>query len=233
MDLALLLLLACSPLPTTVSMSGVLLDAPEGLGDAVAGATLATFDSTGADYAAATTDAAGAFAVDVPAGVPFFLTVSAEGLVSTAFNGTAGITDFAASSGYPWIARTSFVDDVRGAHDACTTAAEAGAVMAGDARWAMDGVSGGNLPPADGVEVLVESDDGSVRAACYLDADGASDPDATLTSTNGGFAVFGVPAGAARVQTWHEDSDGNEYIAEFQFVVPEDGLVPMFPLAVP
>lgn len=224
-------LIACSGVPEGVSMTGRLLDAPEGLGDPVEGAVLATFDDIGAPFAEATTDADGVFAVDVPAAAAFFLTASADGLVPTAFNGVGGVVDFASTDGYPWIAQPSFVEDVRAQHGACAGVAEEGAIVVGEARWAVDGVSVDNYPPAEDVEILVEDTDGAVRTACVHDDDGASLADGTVTSTDGAFAVFGLPAGAARVQAWHEDDAGEEVFAVFDFVVPEGGLVPMYPLA--
>lgn len=228
----LLLLVACTEIPTSVTLSGTLLDASGGLGDPVAGATLSVLDTEVASFDEATTEADGTFAVEVPAGEGFFLNVSAEGLVSTAFNGRAGVEDFEATGGVPWIAQPSFVEDVRADHAACATSADAGTIVVGQVRQYLGFDDVDSMPPVEGAVVTVAGSDAAELGACYLDADGASVADATATGAGGGFAVFGAPEGPLVVDVRWEDPGGTEVGSQYLFVAPADGLVPVFPATV-
>lgn len=228
----LLLLVACTDLPSSVTLTGTLLDASGGLGDPVAGATLSVFDTEVAAFAEATTDADGAFAVEVPAGQGFFLNAAADGYVSTAFNGRAGIEDFEAGEGIPWIAQPAFLDEVRADHAACPTAADAGVVVVGQVRQYLGFDDVESMPPVEGAVVTAIGSDAGERGACYLDADGASVADGTATGAGGGFAVFGLPEGPLIVDVRWEDPGGTAVGAQYPFVAPADGLVPVFPATV-
>jgi hypothetical protein len=167
----LILLMACEPLPTTVALSGTVLDAPDGEGSPVAGASVVTFDDALETVGEAVTDASGAFEVDVPAGYAFFLHVDADARVPTAFSGTAGLTDFGAGDGYPWSADQAWVDAQRADFAGCGTAGDTGAIVAGEARVPLAG--GASTPLVPDVTVEAIGADGVTRVACYLPVDDA------------------------------------------------------------
>ncbi|MDP2305423.1 MAG: hypothetical protein Q8P18_05305 [Pseudomonadota bacterium] len=228
----LLLLSACDPLPTTVTMSGTVGDTPYGGGGVVAGATIDIVDDALASIDSQTADDAGAFSVSVPAGVPFFVTVAAEGYVPTAFSGTAGINDFEAPDGYPWVASDAWFAALRAEFAACPTVNATGAVVAGEVRGNIPGTPYTDLP-------LVAT--GSVRAfgegeieypACYLDDAGVSVADAAQVGDTGRFVIFGVPPGPIVVDVRYVDPAGDEPVQLFRFVAPEDGFVPIYPALV-
>ncbi len=222
----LILLMACEPLPTTVALSGTVLDAPDGEGSPVAGASVVTFDDALETVGEAVTDAAGAFEVDVPAGYAFFLHVDADARVPTAFSGTAGLTDFGAGDGYPWSADQAWVDAQRADFAGCGTAGDAGAIVAGEARVPLAG--GASTPLVPDVTVEAIGADGVTRVACYLPVDDAGTA-GVETGESGRFAVFGLPAGPALVSlNWTLDS-GAYTITDYRFVLPEGGVVPLFP----
>jgi hypothetical protein len=215
--------LACNPLPETVAMSGVVWDAPYLEGAPVAGAALQVFDEYGEVWGEAESTADGAFQVDVPAGVPFFTTVSGDGRVPTAFSGTAGISDFIAPEGFPWVADAAWMDALRVDFAACPTVNELGAVVAG--QVALDGSYEVILTAS----ARVYAADGSELAACYLDDDGESTADATVTGATGRFAVFGVPPGEIVVDVRYDVGLSEQPVKLFWFFAPEGGLVPMYP----
>lgn len=229
-----LFLAACTAEYGTVEMYGTVHDAPNAKGELVAGATLTVLDELFAPLDETTTNADGSFGVGTPAGQAFYLEMSGEGFVSTHFSGTAGVQDFTAGDGYPWIAPTTWIDDLREEFSACPTAADAGAVVAGDVRLYINGVASlETLPPVGTAEVAVYTQDGDVAyPACYLDDDGASVADGDDTGKNGEFAVFGVPEGPIAVELIFEDSDQLYPSILYSFVVADGGFVPLYPALV-
>lgn len=227
-----LLLSACNPLPTTVTMTGTVGDTPYGGGGVVAGAAIDIVDGGLALIDAQVADDAGAFAVLVPAGVPFFVTVTAEGYVPTAFSGTAGVYDFEAPDGYPWAASDAWFAALRAEFPACPTVAATGAVVAGEVRGNIPGTAYTDLPLIATGSARAFDADGTEYAACYLDDDGASAADATQAGNTGRFAIFGVPAGSIVVDVRYTDPAGDEPVQLFRFVAPEGGFVPIYPALV-
>lgn len=227
-------LLACVNDLGTVEMSGVVHDAPDAQGNLVEGATLSVVDSELAQVDEAVTAADGSFSVGTPAGQPFFLTLAGDGFVSTSFSGTAGIGDFTAGDGYPWIVPPTWVDELRAEFSACPSVAAEGAVVAGDVRLYIQGIESlQTLPQVDTARVTVYPAEGDASyAACYLDDDGASVADGEDTGRDGKFAVFGVPAGGVVVEIVFEDGDGMYPSVLYSFVVADGGFVPLYPALV-
>ena len=226
------LLLGCNPLPDVIAMTGTVWDEPYEGGHAVAGAAIAVLDDGYAAFDDQAADADGAFTVDLPAGVPFFLTVSAEGFVPTAFSGTAGIYDFEAPAGYPWVASEAWMDELRADFSACPTVGAEGTVGAGEVRGFVSDVAYDDLPLVLTATARAFASDGNEYAACYLDDEGASSADATETGDTGRFAIFGVPAGEVVVDVRYTDPGGTVPVELFRFVAPEQGLVPLYPALV-
>lgn len=227
-------LIACSSLPDVVTLSGVVHDEPEARGALVAGVALTVVDSDEVVVGEAVSGGDGAFIIDTPAGQPFYLGLVAEDHVSTYFSGTAGVTDFTAGDGYPWIATPEWLDTVRADFAACPTVGTPGGVVAGDVRMTIDGVNDFQaLPPVDNAVVTVYTPDGTVSlTTCYHDDDGVSVAGAVDTGRDGAFAVFGVPAGAVAVEVVFQQSETIFPSVIYTFVVGESGFVPLYPALV-
>ena len=226
------LFLACAGEVQTVTLSGTVTDAPEAAGAPVAGATVTVYDETLATFGETTSGDDGAFALDIPALATFYVQVRGEGRVPTAFSGTAGLGDLYAGEGYPWVADADFVAGERAAHADCASADAAGAVVVGVARVYLPSTALGELPIASTADIAVLGSDAQRYLACYLDDAGASSSDATLTGATGRFAVFGVPEGPAIVGVSWVDPSGERTTHEFQFLVPAEGVVPLYPALV-
>jgi hypothetical protein len=222
-------LLACETEPDTITLSGIVTDAPRALGAPVAGADVVVFGEDLLEHARATTAGDGAFAVSVPALSQFYVHVEGEGRVTTAFSGTAGVIDLDAGEGYPWVADAAFIEAERAAHGACTTSSSVGAVVVGEARIYLPTTALSELPFAETATVTVMGSDAVLRSACVLDADGASVAAPDPVGATGRFAVFGVPSGPSIVSVSWVDPGGDTVINEFQFFVPSAGVVPLYP----
>lgn len=222
------LLVACTGTTETVTMTAAVWDAPYGEGDVVPGATVVVTDEAQAVWDEVTAGDDGAFTAEVPAGVPFFVEATADGHVATAFSGTAGISDFTAPTGYPWVAPTAWVDALRAEFAACPTAADPGAIVAGEI--VADAAQYPVLPTGS---ARVLGPDDLELTACYLDEEGASLADGTEVGTTGRFAIFGVPAGEILVDVRYDTGTDEDPVQLFRFFAPEDGLVPLYPAILP
>lgn len=224
--------LGCELESTTVVFSGEVQDAPGNAGKPVEGATVFSQNRDGDRVGEALTDGDGAFAVDVPAGVSFFLTVEADAYVPTGFSGVAGLADFESEAGLPWLATPEWLAEQKEAHAECTTAGDVGTLVTGQALMFMPTVAdSGSWPALAEVEVEVHASDGGTYAACYLDDDGVSLVEASGTGGTGEFAVFGVPAGGINVKVTVVRSNGESGTDVFEYVAPTDGVIPIFPTA--
>lgn len=225
-----LLVLGCLPEVGTVTMYGNVHDAPNAEGSLVEGATLETKNQALEVIGTATTDFAGEFEVDVPEGSDFFVEVRGDGYVPTHFSGVAGIYDFSSGEGYPWVAPTEWVDELRTTFAACPNVDAEGVIVTGEMRLYIDGARPSDCPIIDSGEVYVyNSDDEVVASACYLDDAGTSLADGTITGDTGRFAVFGVPPGLIAVEVVYNDPSGDQVSSHPQYAPAEGGLVPMYP----
>lgn len=226
----LMLLWACETETTSVLFSGEVQDAPGNAGKPVEGASVMAQNREGAVVGEDQTDADGAFAVSLDAGVSFFLTVSAEGYVSTSFSGLAGLSDFVSDAGLPWLATTDWVEEQKARFALCSTAGEEGTFVTGQALQFIGAVGdASSWPQLADVSIEVLGSDGGSDPGCYLDDDQASLADGESTGSTGEFAVFGVPAGGVNVKATMQRSNGEVGTDIFEYVAPEAGLIPMFP----
>ncbi|GDX81187.1 hypothetical protein LBMAG42_29980 [Deltaproteobacteria bacterium] len=225
-----LLLLACDAETSSIVFSGEVQDAPGNAGKPVEGAAVVAQNREGAVVGEDETDADGAFAVTVDAGVSFFLTVSAEGYVPTSFSGLAGLSDYTSEAGLPWLATTEWVEEQKARFAACPTAGEEGTFITGQTLQFIASVAdASSWPQLADVSVEVLGSDGETDPGCYLDAEQVSLADGESTGETGEFAVFGVPPGGINVRATVQRSSGEAGTDVFEYVAPESGLIPMFP----
>ncbi len=224
-----LVLFGCSEEPQLVTMTGTVSDAPRGAGDAVPAAEIVAYGENLLEMARTSSAGDGTFSTKIPALAQFYLHVGGEGRVVTAFSGTAGAFDFVTGTGLPWVADEAFVAAEREAHGACATVGEEGAVVVGEVRVYLPVDDLQALPIAVAAEVDVMGSDAILRPACVLDDEGASLPGEGAVGATGRFLVAGVPAGPSIVSVSWLDPGGDTWINEFQFFVPENGVVPLFP----
>lgn len=228
-----LLLLACETPVTQVKLEGMVQDAPFNGGAPVEGAALVARNRDADVTGESVSDVDGVFSVAVDSGVPFFLTLTHPDLVSTGFSGVAGLDDFDAGTGYPWMATPAWVEELRTDHAECAGAALEGGMVVGEVRAGVSEVDDVNQwPTLPDVVVEVLDSTGEVHTGCYLDDEGLSSADAEGTGGTGVYAVFGVAAGAINVTVSVERSSGEMGTDVFEFILPEEGLVPVFPTVV-
>lgn len=223
-----LVLAACNAGPDTVDLHGIVRDAPGTEASPVV-ADVETFGEDLLPFASTTSAADGTFSVAVPAMSTFHVHFGGDGRVTTAFSGTSAVTDIDAGTGVPWVATPAWVDAERAAHAACTRAADGGGIVAGEVRTRLPSTPLLALPYTDDAQVVVLDRDAVRHEACYLDDEGASDPDAAATGATGRFAVFGIPAGPLVVGVSWPTPDGARGAAEFLYLMAEDGVVYMLP----
>lgn len=227
-----LLMAGCFTIPDTVTLSGTVLAGAES-SEGVAGATVASRDANVELVDQATTDMSGAFSIQVAIDQPFFLDIEAAGAVPTAFAGQVGGADITVADGTLWV-RTP--DDV-----ALLEEEFAGCPALDDAdeqSGIIEGVVylGGYLAQTDSGErkittatITAYTPDGTAHPACYLDDDGNSAPDATVTGATGRFAIFGVPSGAISVKSVYTTTDGAQVTDWFYEWLPAGGVAPLYP----
>jgi hypothetical protein len=227
------LILACEEPVQQVNLLGMVQDAPFNGGTPVEGAALEARNRDGEVTGESESDGDGAFSVEVDRGVPFFLTLSHPDLVSTGFSGVAGMSDFDAGTGYPWMATPGWVEALRADHVNCAEAALEGGIVVGEVRASIAEVYDMNQWPTLGeTTVVVVDHTGAQHGACYFDDEGVSVAGGEYTGVGGLYAVFGVEPGAINVAVTVERSSGEAGTDVFEFILPEAGLVPIFPTAV-
>ena len=222
------LFFACAESTERVTMTASVWDAPYGAGSVVPGAGVRVADETDTVWDEVTAGDDGAFTADVPAGVPFFVTVTADGHVPTAFSGTAGLSDFTAPDGYPWVAPDAWIEELRAEFSSCPAVGDAGGVVVGE----IVADAAGYPILATGSARLYGPDDAEL-SACYLDDDGVSVADATEAGSTGRFAIFGVPAGEIVVDVRYDSGTDEDPVQLFRFFAPKDGVVPVLPAILP
>ena len=233
---ALGLVSGCMP-SSEVQMSGMVFDSPGGIGGVVGGAVVRTLDGDGVTFAEATTDEGGLFSAAVPAGDAFFVQVQGpdgEGYVATAFSGNAGLFDFDAGAGFPWVASSTWTDALRADWAGCPGAETAGQVgsgvaVVGEVRMWMNVSDVDAMPIEDDAKIVITPAQGSEVTACYHDENGVYDPLATGTGDDGLYAVFGVDPGGLVASIEYDNGDNTRHVALYQYLAEDGGMVPIYP----
>lgn len=168
----------------------------------------------------------GSFEVTGIEGENLVARVDGPGFEAAHFSGHVGIGPLEVPEGeiFAWPTLASF--EARTAFGACSVP---GAMVPGEIR--IFGVTDdqGVSPSLNNAWAFLYGSDGVEIPACYLDDEGVYDPAATRTGASGRFAFFGVPAGRYDLAYGYDLSD--EYVVEHgvAIVVPEDGVVPLYP----
>jgi hypothetical protein len=227
------LLLACTSLPETVTLTGTLLDAPSAEASTVGSATISILDLDLLTVASASTDADGAFSVMVPASATFFLHAEAEGHTTTSHTGFSGFTDIAANDGDLWVRPTDELDTIRAEFAGCEGADGEGAIVEGVVRlWIPGDNPLDSLPLVTTATVTVVEANGVTHMACYLDADGVFDGTATATGDTGRFALFGLSSGGITVEVSYTAEGTVQDQSLYWAHLPEGGTFPLQPALV-
>lgn len=234
-------LMGCLPSGQTVTMTGTVYDAPNAAGGVVGGAGVRTLDGTGATIGEVTSAEGGTFEVPVPEGEGFFVQVegpSGEGYIPTAFSGTAGMNDFDAGIGFPWVSSPDWFAEFQADWAGCPGADVAGTpgsgvALVGEVRMWLNIDDIDQMPIQQGATVLVSPATGDEVAGCYHDADGVYSDAATGTGSDGLFAVFGVSpgvtSGGLTVTIEYDDTSGTRTPVIYQYQAQDAGLVPIYP----
>ncbi len=232
-----LVLLGCIPSGDVVVMTGTVYNVPNAAGSVVNGATVRTLNGDGQAVDEVQTDADGAFGVNVPEGEGFYVQTEGpegEGYVPTAFSGDAGLNDFDAGIGFPWVASPEWFASLKEDWVDCPGAAEAGEpgsgiAIVGEIRMWINVTDIDLMPIQQGTVVRVTPAQGEEKEACYHDAAGLYDPAATGTGEDGYYAVFGVDAGGIAVSVEYDDTDLNRRVVVYRYLAVDASLVPIYP----
>lgn len=228
-----LALLACTPMPTEVTLTGAVFDDRHSAAGPLEGATVQLYDSALALYSQAQTDADGAFTVMAPAGTPVYFELHAPDFVPTGFSGTTGLSDAAVPDGTLWLESEDDLGELEGSFAGCPGVGEASGVIEGEIRYYAEGYEpdeGSEWPIADTAWAIAYDTAGNPTPACYLDAEGAAyDPDAIVTGVSGRFAIFGAPTGPVTLEVGYNMNDEPYWHTYYYMYVPEDGVAPAWP----
>jgi hypothetical protein len=223
-------ILACRGPLTTVELRGRVLEGPAEDAPIVGGADVQVRDSSGADYAAATAEGDGTFAVDIPATAQFRLELRAAGHLPTAFTGYSLAGDVEAPDGTLFARPVDFLDGLRATFGNCPKAAEPGAVIEGELRLFLPvGEDTDELPLVNTGTVAVVDADGASHTPCYLDNQGISLAEGAVTGDTGRFAFFGLPPGLATFTSAYTLNDISYDGEPYDLLLPAEGIAPLYP----
>ncbi|MBN1336146.1 MAG: hypothetical protein JXB39_09310 [Deltaproteobacteria bacterium] len=236
-------LAACDTFPDTVLLSGSVYDAPYDEGKAVAGIAVTTRDGGLDVFSETVTDASGAFQVEVASQQHLYVALSGDGQAPTLFAGQTGAYDMTVARGALFVRPETWAADLAARFGACASQALAAkgagtGLIEGEVRLYMAGVSAPDSIVAERAWVTARQGDGTAWEACYLDDEGAPDPDARYTGSQGRFAVFGVPAGPILLLVSYGDRDAADnddtgegvwYSWVYEVLMEDNGVAPFYP----
>jgi hypothetical protein len=229
-----MLFLGCiEPLIEEVQLSGILTEIDDSSAAPVEGGEVATYFIWDEEVDCVEADEAGRFSVIAPASSSFFVQTHATGRVQSSFTGWIGIEDTELDPGVLWVRGVEDLDEIRAEFTGCEGHDQAGAIVEGRVRVYLpvdEPVDA--LPIVTTASVTVMDQDGNTTEACYLDDDGNSDPEATLTGETGRFAVFGLEEGLAWVNVAYIVDDDFEEAWDYPILLAENGTAPMYPVLV-
>lgn len=228
----------CEPDPVLISITGILYDCADvDTCDTVPEADVSVLDIEEVVHAEDLTDADGAFQLDdVPGMNVVFLTAEkADGYVPTSFLGQTGTVDGVLSDGSLFIVptdeATGLVDEFDATHpeggfgfafDPETD--DSGGMVRGRFYVPVEGIDAASWPGATGTSCFFEDADGGSYPCVYYDVDGNPDWSLQTTTTDGGWAAFGLPAGLLTGVVLDDAADVATQYALFYTYVVEDGL---------
>ncbi len=230
LPLSLLVLAACAPEPRDGVLTGIVTRGPGTDAPREAGATVRTFDNTDTEMDAVQTAQDGSFQATIPWTGGFFVELDAEGAVPTSFSAVAYSGAVEGGPGDTWTRTATALDSLRAEFAGCASADLDGAIVEGEIRVLLPVDDLDETPLVKTATVTVEDADGVAHAACYLDDQGGSAPDATVTGDTGRFAVFGLPPGVALVQMVLTVEETEFTNPTLPVRLPEGGAAPLYPL---
>ena len=225
--IALMMVAACLPEPTDITLSGQVLaaqDAEQG----APGIEVTAFDSELNEYSTAETDDEGMFATTVQSNRVYHLVLSGSDVTPTAFSGVVGSSDTAIGADELFVRSVAEVDAIRTTHDQCAAASQEGGIVEGAVYFRLRNEQDESFLIAEEAMVEVYDANGTQYDTCYLDTDGNSLEAGSEVGATGRFAAFGVPAGAITVVFRQEI--GGAVLENYGFVyMPENGIAPIHP----
>lgn len=226
-----MLLLGCAEDFSTLSatlQSGLWSQSP------LAGAEIIAYDFGLVETDRVTSGEDGAFSIALRPGTIFYLEMSAADHVTTGLTGTISYEDLAIEDGQIWVRTRDELDQVRQDFAGCPGADGDGAVIEGEIRLYMPGISAAEAPLSATGWARVYSSDGALidDEPCYLlddDQQLVYDPEATHTGVRGRFAFFDAPTGDVTVEVGYDIESYTYYQTYYYTYVPEGGVTPMYP----
>jgi hypothetical protein len=223
------LLLACAA-DEKVRISGQVWDSPDAI-EALAGVDVTARDLDGAVLSTTTTDATGAFSLQLGVQTTFFLHLEAEGWVPTAFTGMTGLSPARSPDGALFLRHPDAQGelDARFAH---CDGSGAGGQVDGEMRLYL----GDTTASVDQLPLITTGHARAVDAAgaevegCYpLDGqpEGVTDPEST--GETGAFVVTGLEPGPARLTLSFELGEALGHADVYPVYIPEGGVAPLAP----
>jgi len=199
---------------------------------ALPGATLTAYDFGIVETDEVTSDADGAFELQVRAGGIFYLELAAPGHRTTGLTGSVGQADFTAGDGLVWLRSDEQLDVIQGDFAGCPGWDGDGAIIEGEIRLFQEGLSAENSSRSLTGWATAIDQDGNEFDACYLADDEervAYDPEATITGFHGRFAIFDAPTGPISIEVGYFVEDIEFYSTYYYLYVPEGGITPLYP----
>jgi len=186
------LLGACAQPMAEITLSGVVLDAPYGEGEVVAGLQVLARDANLEKYGETTTDSDGSFELAVASAQDVFLELTGSGYSKTLFGGEAGIFDMPLADGELWVRDAGWGETLAETFGDCAGSADGG-IVEGEIRLYLPGSTGSEATLVGNGWVRAISENGVSYHGCYLDEKGNPAPDQTMTNETGRFAIFDLP----------------------------------------
>lgn len=237
--IALALVLACTPDPEFVTLSGTVFGDELSDGAPLGGAEVHTMALTGLEVDRVFADDSGYFEAQIPSGAAFFLGIEGDGHLPTGFAGQSAGADYAASDGLIWARSDTAMDLIQSDFAGCEPNDADGGTIEG---WVGIGLDNGESIDAYKVTtawVNAYDADAVPYETCYLADDEEApqhDPAADQTGEHGRFLVQGSPTGLLTLEAAYWIDEGSQWAMDplyYVIYVPEGGVASFQPLWVP
>jgi hypothetical protein len=214
-----------------VDLQGVLVQGPDGDRSPASNATLEALDEDLKVVSETTSHDDGWFRLEAPAGQRTFVQVSGPGLVTASFSGKAGLNPRQrVPTGELFAVSDELLDGWREVWDGCPGADTDGGWMIGEVQALGWRHEDGTPMIVEQAVLVVRTQQGDLKTACYLSNDGLYDPDATQTGISGRFVVPDLPPGRHRAEVTWEFANTPGTTSWFELHVPQGGIAPRWPL---